>query len=137
MKVKLLFEGQFKIVATMEGDDCPAERFLHEGEEATEGQRLGLIQLLEFLAENGLGKASHAWIHEANKQEQIYEFIKGPLRLFFFKGSDGHIAVCTNGGRKKGPKADKALVASASALRTQYENACKEHTLEVIEDEED
>lgn len=121
----------------MDGEDCPAEQFLLEGEAATEGARTGLVQILEFLAENGLAKASHAWLHEANKEEQIYEFIKGPLRLFFFKGSNGHIAVCTSGVRKNGRKADKAAVAAAAALRVEYEAAIKDQTLEIIEDEED
>lgn len=137
MKVKILFEAQFKIVATMDGEECPAERFLLEGEEATEGSRTGMVQILEFLAENGLGKASHAWMHEASKKEEIYEFIKGPLRLFFFKGSDGQIAVCTEGVRKKGKKANKLAVARAAAWRVDYESAVKEQTLEIIEDEED
>jgi len=121
----------------MDGDDCPAEQFLAEGEAATEGARTGLVQILEFLAENGLGKASHAWLHEANKDEQIYEFIKGPLRLFFFKGNAGQIAVCTGGGRKKGRKADKAAVANAAILRSQYQAAIEKDTLEIIEDEKD
>jgi hypothetical protein len=137
LKVKILFEAQFKIVATMDGENCPAEQFLLDGEDATEAARTGLVQILEFLAENGLGKASHAWLHEANKEEQIYEFIKGPLRLFFFKGNDGHIAVCTQGVRKNGKKADKAAVAHAADLRSKYESAHKQHTLEIIEDEED
>lgn len=137
MKVKTLFEGRFQIVATMDGEVCPAERFLLEGEAATEGARTGLIQILEFLAENGLAKASHAWLHEASKNEEIYEFIKGPLRLFFFKGSNGHIAVCTEGVRKDGRKADKAAVSRAATLRAAYEAALKDHTLEIIEDEED
>jgi len=135
LKVKVLFEARFKIVGVMDGNSCPAEEFLLEGED--DRCRLGLIAILEFLAENGLDKASAAWLHEANKQDRIYEFIKGPLRLFFFKGADGQIAVCTSGVRKKGSKADKHAVAQAAKLRALYEAAMTDHTLEIIEDEED
>lgn len=137
MQVKILFEAQFKIVAVMDGETCPAEQFLLEGEDATAGHRTGLIQILEYLAENGLAEASHAWLHEASKKDEIFEFIKGPLRLFFFKGSNGHIAVCTGGVRKHGRKADKQAVARAAALRVEYQTAITEKSLEIIDHEED
>lgn len=137
MQVKILFESQYKIVAVMDRDECPAEQFLLQGDDDTEGARNGLVQMLGYLAEHGLGAGSHAWMHEASKAEQIYEFIKGPLRLFFFKGNDGHIAVCTGGVRKKGQKADKQAVKQAAALRGQYQAAFTAHTLEIIESEED
>lgn len=136
MKLKILFEGRFKIVAIMEGDTCPAETFLLDGEEDTAAYRTGLTQMLEYVAENGLAAASHAWLHEANKRDQIFEFIKGPLRLFFFKGSDGQIAVCTSGVRKKGQKADKHAVARAVTLRTEYLAAHTDHSLEIIHEED-
>lgn len=136
MKVKLLFEGKYQIVAVMDGDACPAEQFLHDGEDETEAARLGLLQILEFLAANGLDKASHAWVHEADKKKQIFEFIKGPLRLFFFKGHNGQIAVCTDGVRKKTRKADKGSVSKAGDLRSTYMAAIESETLEIIEDEQ-
>ncbi len=121
----------------MEGEECPTEQFLETGEQGTAAARLGLVEILEFLAANGLEKASHAWVHEANKREQIFEFIKGPLRLFFFKGSNGQIAVCTGGVRKTGPKANKSAVARAADLRNSYLASISDDTLEIIEDEED
>lgn len=132
MQVKVLFEGQYQIVGVLDGDHCEAEDFLANGEASTQSARVGLVQMLEFLAENGLEKASSAWLHEANKNERIYEFIKGPLRLFFFKGSKGQIAVCTTGVRKKGAKADKAAVNAAATLREAYETAIESDTLEII-----
>lgn len=135
MQVKVLFEGQYQIVGVMDGDHCEAENFLLNGESSTESARVGLAQMLEFLAENGLEKASSGWLHEASKSEKIYEFIKGPLRLFFFKGSKGQIAVCTSGVRKKGAKADKSAVNAAATLRDAYEAAIKLDTLEIIHED--
>lgn len=136
MKLKILTEGRYKVVAVMDGEDCPAEEFLTTGEVETEAARTGMVQILEFLAANGLEKASHAWVHEADKSKEIYEFIKGPLRLFFFKGSHGQIAVCTSGVRKKGRKADKASVKRAADLRVEYQAALANNTLEFVNEED-
>ncbi|MES2611500.1 MAG: hypothetical protein V4679_14735 [Pseudomonadota bacterium] len=80
-------------------------------------------------------KAPAAWHHEASKKDKVYEFIKGPLRLFFFKGSNGQIAVCTSGVRKNGAKADKGSVKAAATLRDDYETAVKLDTLEIINED--
>jgi hypothetical protein len=135
LQVKILFEGQYQVVGIVDGDQCAAEDFLLYGEATTTAARNGLAAMLEFVAENGLDKAPAAWHHEASKQDKVYEFIKGPLRLFFFKGSNGQIAVCTNGARKNGAKADKGSVKAAATLREAYETAVKSDTLEIINED--
>lgn len=119
----------------MEGDTCPAEDFLSVGEKSTEGCRAGLALMLAHVAQNGLQSCPSSWWHEANKLWGIYEFIKGPLRLFFFKGENGDIAICTTGVLKKGQKADKSAVKRAHEWRVAYAHAIKDKTYEVIEDE--
>lgn len=96
---------------------------------------MGLIDMLETVAADGLQNVPHAWFHEANKQLKIYEFIKGPLRLFFFKGSGGQIAVCTCGVRKSGKKADPKAVKKAAKWRDDYYAALKNGTL-ILESED-
>lgn len=120
----------------MEGDSCPAEDFLAHGEAATAASRVGLAMMLEHVAQNGLQGCPSAWYHEANKKLGVYEFKKGDLRLFFFKGENGEIAVCTSGVLKKGQKADKAAVARAGEYRAEYLQALKRQTYEVLEDED-
>lgn len=137
MKVKVLVDGaECEIVAILDGDDCPAEDFMNHGDAATESAREGLALILQHVADKGIQNVPTAWFHEANKKEKINEFIKGPLRLFFFKGSGRQIAVCTTGVRKKGNKADKAAVKKAAAMRKQYEQAVEGQTLKVIKDED-
>jgi hypothetical protein len=136
LRLKQLFSGKFEIVAILDGEVCPAERFLLDGEKSTEASRLGLMQMLSEVAEVGLQKVPQSWVHEADKTLKIYEFIKGPLRLFFFKGKNGQIAVCTTGVRKSGDKADNAAVKKAAKLRNDYYEALKNETLTtVIENE--
>ncbi len=120
----------------MDGDECPAEQFLITGESATKASRIGLFSMLQFVAERGLHAAPAAWHHEVNKEQGIYEFKKGDLRLFFFKGSEGTIAVCTTGILKKGQKVDAASVSKAARLKSEYEVAIRKNTYEVVDDED-
>lgn len=76
--------------------------------------------MLEHVANNGFQESPASWFHEASKQNSIYEFIKGPYRIFFFKGDADTIAVCTTHIRKSGNKADKASVRYASEKRKEY-----------------
>lgn len=93
--------------------------------------------MLQHVAKSGFQGVPSKWCHEANKKEQVYEFIKGPLRLFYFKGKGKQIAVCTGGVRKKGSKADAGAVATAAGMRQAYMKAVEENTLEIVSDEED
>ncbi len=134
MKVKVLYSDKYDVVAVMDGDDCPTEDFLENGEATTQASREGLSIILQHIAENGLNGAS--WVHEANKQEGIYEFTKGKLRLFFFKGVNNQIAVCTTGVIKKQQKADKPSVNKAIGYKKQYAQAIETNSITVVEDED-
>ena len=136
MRVKQLAVNRFEVVGVMDGDACPAELFLLEGEKATEANRLGLTQILATVAERDLDGVPSAWVHEANKSEKIYEFIKGPLRLFFFKGKNGQIVVCTSGVRKSGQKADKAAVKRSARWREEYYTALENDALTTVDNDE-
>jgi hypothetical protein len=135
MKVKVLAEDNFRIVAVMDGAECPAETFLQEGEKSTEAARFGLLEIIGHVAEKGLNAVPSGWFHEADKEKGIYEFIKGPLRLFFFKGNGKDIAICTSGVRKSGQKPDKSSVKKAAGLKKCYAAALANKTYEVVEDE--
>lgn len=135
MQIQILFEDAFQVVAVMDGEDCPTLDWLLDAENSK--AKDGLRELLERVAEKGLADVPSAWFHEANKEEKIYEFIKGDLRLFFFKGANNQIAVCTGGVRKKGRKADKAAVRTAALWRAEYIAAVDAGTIEVIQDEDE
>lgn len=123
---------RFRVVGVMDGDECPAEDFLLSGEASTRASRIGLIQMIQYVATDGLQGTPAGWWHEASKADGVYEFRKGDLRLFFFKGVGGEIAVCTCGVVKKGSKADKAAVSKAARLRQEYMAAIQNNSYEVI-----
>ena len=127
MKLKVLFEDRFRILAVMDGDGCPVEAFLDDDEPAC----TGLLHMLEVVAELGLEGVSSKWFHEVSKADKISEFIKGNLRLFFFKGRGRDIAVCVECRMKKGQKADKGAVARAASTRARYYSTT---SIEVIEE---
>lgn len=119
----------------MDGETCPAETFIVCGEKSTAAARAGLLEMMGHVADKGLRDVPSGWFHEADKANGIYEFIKGPLRLFFFKGNGRDIAICTSGVRKSGQKADKASVTRAVDLKKDYTAALANKTYEVVEDE--
>ncbi len=136
MKVKQLACGRFEVVAVIEGDECPAEQFLRHGEATTKAARYGLTLMLRQVAAEGLQNVPSAWFHEADKERQIYEFIKGALRLFFFRGKNGQVAVCVAGVRKTGQKANKFAVDKAAKCRDDYYKALESNALIKVIDNE-
>ncbi len=135
MKVQQVIADKYTVLGVMDKDQCPTVDFLLEREAQTQASRTGLLQMLEHVAAHGFAGIPAAWTHEVNKENGIYEFIKGPLRLLFFKGQGESIAVCTTGVRKKGQKADKAAVAQAIRAKDAYWLAITQGTLEIVEDE--
>ena len=129
MKAKVLFEGeQFRVLATMEGDECPVEEFL--------AGNAGLRRMLEHVAAVGLEEVPTKWHHEASKQDKVSEFRKGDFRLFFFKGVGGDIAVCHEVVMKKRQKADKAAVERTAKKRAAYFKAVEQGNLEIVDEDE-
>ena len=135
MNLKLLAQSKYQIVGVMVGNECAAELFLKDGEKSTLSARLGLVKFLEKVAEVGLNNVPSAWFHEVDKKHGIYEFIKGPLRLFFFKGQRGQIAVCTTGVRKSGQKVDKSSVSKAALMQAEYFAALNDNSVKVVCDD--
>ena len=121
-------------MGVVDGGGCEAENFLESGSSDTQASREGLVAILEHVAQRGLQNVPLAWVHEANKAKRIYEFRKGDLRLFFFKGNGSQIAICTGGVLKKGQKADKGAVNRAVAMKNMYVEAVQRQTIEVVND---
>lgn len=119
MEREILAEGKFKVVAVAGNGECPALKFLTDRRSFAD-TRVQLFKMLKVVAERGFGHIPAAWCHEVDKRHGIYEFIKGDLRLFYFKGKNGEIAVCTGGVVKKGQKVDKAAVTDAIKWKDEY-----------------
>ncbi len=118
--VGVLAEGQYKVVAMEKGTSFPAHDFLLDDQVGFDSNRQALVQLLSRVAEDGLDGLPTALCHQADKKHGIYEFIKGRLRLYFFRGVNGDIAVCTAGTVKKTQKVDRAMIDAAARMKADY-----------------
>jgi hypothetical protein len=120
LNLKTLFSIKYKVLAVAHGESCQVEEDLTSGEAETETNRMALLHILERASEVGLHELPPGWFKTANRQEDIYEFKKGPLRLFFFRGRGEEIVVCTSMVRKSGQKADSKAINKAVAMRKAY-----------------
>ncbi|MHB1267826.1 MAG: hypothetical protein ACYCY2_09540 [Acidithiobacillus ferriphilus] len=135
MRLKgLITRRKFRVVGVMVKETCPAERFVTSGEKQYQAYRTGLQGFLRRAADEGIDPFPSSALHLVNREEGIYEFIKGPLRLLFFKGIEGEIVVCTGGYIKKSQKADHLMVAGAIRMKQNYLEAKENHTVEVIDE---
>lgn len=132
MKVKVLIEDKFKVLATMSGDACEVEDFLSN--ESDDAAINAMTEMLVKLAQVGFQACPPKWFKPANKAEEIYECKRGDWRIMFFKGQGTDAAICVTAVRKSSQKADKQAVNSAASARKQYAAAKRLGQLEVVND---
>jgi hypothetical protein len=130
MKLIKLNEGRYKVAAVVEDGAAAVLLFLQALPADMQGSGRGMPALFERYAAAGRLQLSTAVFHEANKQEGIWEFIKGRLRVFCFMDEDGTLLVLTHGAIKKQQKADRQEVSRAIRLRDAYITAKRNGNLE-------
>lgn len=80
----------------------------------------GFKGLFDRYANAGFQQLTTDLLHEVDKTEKIYEFIRGDLRIFCF--FDGEKVILSHGAVKKGQKVDQQEVARAIANKNEYFN---------------
>jgi hypothetical protein len=125
MTYHVLEKSKFTVAAILSlADDwttqCDALSFLHAASQNknTASSCKGYHAVFARLAEHGPSGLTSALMHEVNKEEAIYELIKGDLRLFCF--IQGEMIFLANGYIKKSQKADKTEVARAIKIKKAY-----------------
>ena len=63
MRVKVIASSRYRLLATMDGDGCPAQEFILQGDANTRSWRMGLAKMLEVVSERGLANVPLAWRH--------------------------------------------------------------------------
>lgn len=61
-----------------------------------------------------------ALFHEVDKDEKIWQFTKGKLRVFCYIDNDGKLLLLTHGALKKSQKVDPREVRRAIAIKHRY-----------------
>lgn len=130
MKLVALKEKRFKVAAVVEGNEAPVLRFLQDAPSDMQGSARGMPALFDRYATDGRRLLSSEVFHEANKEQGIWEFIKGRLRVFCFMDTDGTLLVLTHGAVKKSKKADPMEVARAVRIKDAFLVAKRQGVLE-------
>jgi phage-related protein len=123
MKLKLLFQETWTIYAVVEERNgtpvCPLEDFLC-GVPADHARSVdAMLALLSYVAENGPRDLSDKLSHYIDKDERIWEFIKGGIRVAWFY-DEGRIVVCSHAFLKNSQKTPKSERARAVDAKEQY-----------------
>jgi len=140
--------GKWKIVAPLEvqaassNEDedchCPLVRQLQDYVTQYKACVSGFVKLFEYAVTkvNGPHGLLKEWFHLVDSAEEIYEFVKGDLRLFCFIG-DGAVVVCSSVALKRRRKADPQEVAKAVRLKKSYWIAKQKNQVVIVSGEKD
>ncbi len=136
MEVLVIYSDQYQIGAIGNQDSCESIDFLMDVETGYQASSDLLFELLDRISKDGLSNIPTKLSHRIDENENIYELIKGDLRLFYFKPKDDFLIICTSALVKKSQAVDQKHVKRAIRLKHAYLNAVKQKTLIVIEENE-
>lgn len=94
-----------------------------------------MFDLFERFSRSGRDTFNDDLCHYVDKDEKIWEFIKGDIRVLWFYGKGSRIVVCSHGFIKKSRKTPIKEINHAVAIKKEYENAAKQNKLVVISGE--
>lgn len=136
MQILVTHSDQYRIGAVGNAEACePIDMLMSLGANY-QASADGLFDLLDRISKEGLADISTKLSHRVDANENIYELIKGDLRLFYFKPEEGFLIICTSALIKKSQTVDPKHVKKAIRLKHEYLEAVKQNTLIVIEENE-
>ena len=135
MKLRRLSrEGKWQVLAACtERGDCPLEEFLGSLGRHFESSVNGMMALLDYVALRGPPRnveLSH------QLRGDIYEFIKGRIRVLYFYDRD-RVIICTHGLIKKSQKTKSADIAYAEQVRYAYRAAVEAGNIQILNEDDD
>jgi hypothetical protein len=136
MQILLTHSNQYKIGAVGNAESCESLDMLMTIGANYQASADGLFDLLERISQEGLSNISTKLSHRVDENENIYELIKGRLRLFYFKTEEDFLIICTSALIKKSQAVDQKHVKKAIRLKHEYLQAVERNTLIVIEENE-
>ena len=92
MQVLVTHSNQYKIGAVGNAESCESIDFLMELGANYHASAYGLFDLLERISKDGLRDIPTKLSHRVDENENIYELIKGDLRLFYFKSDENFLS---------------------------------------------
>ncbi len=118
MQILVLHSNQHKVGAVGNLDSCEPIDSLMNLQATYQASADGLLVLLERISKEGLSNISTKLSHRVDENENIYELIKGDLRLFYFKTAEDFLIICTSALIKKSNAVDQKHVRKAIRLKS-------------------
>lgn len=132
MRVRRLLQGKYTVLAVCDNRNaCTLIDFFESLGANLEKDAHHMLELLERVSQHGPPRNTDI-SHQIDGE--IWEFIKGRLRVFWFY-DEGRVVVCTHGLVKKGQKTPRSDITQAANRRKEYLAAKCARTLEIEEDE--
>jgi hypothetical protein len=120
VKLRVLEDERYCIAAVVKsclhGEQCPVTDFLKNAPPNMKSSAKGFKVLFERYAAMSRQGLTSDMFHEANKDEGIWEFVKGRLRVFCFLDR-GDLVILTHGVIKKSQKASHSEVVHAVRVK--------------------
>lgn len=133
--LKILFKGKKCLITSpiYKGNLCYLEHFMSNLSNNYSKSLAGLIVFMEDHSDNGRDIFNTDQCHYVHKEEKIYEYIKGDLRVFWFE-DEGKVVVCTHGVIKKSQKTRRNEINKAIRIKQSYFLNKKDRKIKYIED---
>lgn len=124
MELFCIEKGRNRVIAPVEEDAggkryCPLLKDLENAPPNMRNSAKGFRALFRRYAELGRQGLTTELFHEVDREEGIWEFIKGRLRVFCFL-DEGAIVVLSHVGVKKTPKVAKTEITIALEAKRRY-----------------
>ncbi len=99
----------------------------------------GMFALLEHVAtsERGPNELSDKLCHLVDGKHQIFEFIKGRIRILWFYGEANKLIVCSHGFIKKTQKTPKEEVGKCVTIMERYQQAHQDNAVDILDELEE
>lgn len=134
MKLKVLIGGKWTITAPMtKKGSSELEDFLDDLGSNYEANVAGVLTMMEQHSELGPEHFNTCQCHYIDQKEQIYEYIKGRIRVFWFEDED-RVVICTHGILKKTQKTPRHEIDRAKRAKAAYMLAKQSGKLEIVEE---
>lgn len=135
MKLKVLIPGKWRILSPcLRNGNSEAEDFLDTLSSNFDANITGILAMMEAHSKHGPDHFNTSQVHYVDQKEQIYEYIKGRLRLFWFEDDD-KVVICTHGIVKKSQKTPKRDIDHAKRIKAEYMQAKLDSSLIYVYEE--
>lgn len=122
MKIRIIAKGKFEIASVVVKDSCCVESFFADLDKNYNSNAAELYNMMAHIAESGFDNLPPGWSHEIDKDEKLFELIKGKLRIPYFRGSGDRIIICGPGFVKKTQKTPGKVKNQMKKLQDEYRN---------------